>query len=205
MKPATYRESGVFTRMLVVAGACAACHGAFAQQADFTIAAMDSAALVPRSETLPRVEITHSSLPRLESQDGPMGGSRLDLTVLPSRRSLGLALGMTGFQPQQPVAGQFAQPFNVDVGLTWRHTTDGNHQIDVSAWRRVTPQPDAWTLIQQRQPTYVARVEYSMAGAGAKSGLVADRGFLGLQLENGARISLKRKDGGAMVYYRKKF
>lgn len=205
MNRATTRETGKAGRLVLAAAACVACHAAWAQQAELTMASMDTAALVPLSEALPRVEVTRSALPRLESPDGPMGGQRLDLTVLPPRRSLGLALGVNNFQPQQPLPGQQPQQTNLDVGLTWRHTTDSNYQVDFTAWRRMSPQPDAWSLVQQRQtPTYVARVEFNL-GAGSRSGLVADKGFLGVQLENGARIALKRKDGGAMVYYRKKF
>jgi hypothetical protein len=32
-----------------------------------------------------------------------------------------------------------------------------------------------------------------------------DRGFIGMQLEGGARITIKRKDGRPMVYYRSAF
>jgi hypothetical protein len=205
MKLATHRESGATYRLLMVAATCAACHAAFAQQADPVMASVDTAALAARTESMPRLEVTRSTLPRLEGLDSSTSGPRLDLTLLPPRRSVGLALGMSGFQPQQPLAGQLPPSMNFDVGLTYRHTTENNYQLDFTAWRRVPQQPDAMTLVQQRmQPTYLARVELNLSG-GSRSGLVADRGFLGVQLENGARISLKRKDGGAMVYYRKKF
>ena len=41
--------------------------------------------------------------------------------------------------------------------------------------------------------------------AGRKSGLAADLGFVGLQMEGGARISIKRKNGAPKVYYRSNF
>ncbi|MBC5766604.1 hypothetical protein [Ramlibacter albus] len=205
MKATKNREIGVKYRLLALAAACAACQTALAQQADPVMASVETAALAARSESLPRIEVTRSAFPRLEGLDSGTSGPRLDLTVIPPRRSFGLALGMSGFQPQMPLAGQPTPSLNFDVGLTWRHTTDSNYQVDFTAWRRVPSQPDAMTLVQQRQmPTYMARVELNLSG-GNRSGLVADKGFLGVQLENGARISLKRKDGGAMVYYRKKF
>ena len=37
------------------------------------------------------------------------------------------------------------------------------------------------------------------------AGLVAERGFLGLQLESGARITVRRSGGKPMLYYRSKF
>jgi hypothetical protein len=38
-----------------------------------------------------------------------------------------------------------------------------------------------------------------------KAGFSLDHGFIGLQLESGARISVKRKDGHPMIYYRTTF
>jgi len=32
-----------------------------------------------------------------------------------------------------------------------------------------------------------------------------EKGFVGLQLESGAKISIRRKNGGPMVYYRNSF
>jgi hypothetical protein len=45
----------------------------------------------------------------------------------------------------------------------------------------------------------------NLAKSSTKAGLAADLGFIGLQLEGGARISIKRKHGGPMVYYRTSF
>ena len=205
MEVAAYRESGVSCRLLLAAAACAFCHAAVAQQGELGVASADTAALAMRSASLPRIEVTSSTLPRLEGLDSTTSGPRPDLTVLPPRRSLGLALGMSGFQPPQPLVGQPVPSVNFDVGLTYRHVTEGNYQVDFTAWRRVPTQPDAMTLVQQHmQPTYVARVELNLR-PGRSSGFLADRGFLGVQLDNGARLSLKRKNGGAMLYYRKQF
>ena len=72
------------------------------------------------------------------------------------------------------------------------------------AWRRMNTDDDAYSLIQQRQPVYGARVEMNLAG-GRKSGIATGVGFIGVQLESGARISVKRKDGRPMIYYRTSF
>jgi hypothetical protein len=163
-------------------------------------------AAIKRSDLPPRVQVTQTQLPRLDGLDSNTSGPRLDMTVLPRRLTgFGLALGMSGFQPPQAALGPSTSPStNFDVGVHWRHTTDSNYQVDVAAWRRMTPQPDAYTLIQQRQaPTYMARVELNLSGKG--SGLMAERGFIGMQLEGGARVTLGRKNGGTMLYYRTKF
>jgi hypothetical protein len=193
--------------VLAVLAACAACQCAVAEPADAPVVSMETASMGARGENLPRIEVSRSTLPRLEGLDGGTSGPRLDFTVLsPQRSSVGLAFGMSGFAAPQPPAGQPANLMNLDVGLRWRHTTDSNYQVDVAAWRRMSPQPDAYMLVQSRQPTaYLARVELNLGGTTTRSGLVAGRSFIGLQLESGARISLKRKDGGTMLYYRTRF
>jgi hypothetical protein len=75
--------------------------------------------------------------------------------------------------------------------------------FDVAAWRRLMP-PDTLTLVQMRQPSYGARFEMQI-GSTPTTGFVADRGFLGLQLESGARVTLRRSEGKPMVYYRTRF
>jgi hypothetical protein len=191
---------------LAVAG-LGVCTAAAAQE---IVAQLDTVAVTPpRVEHMPRVEASATTLPRLDNFDNAPVSPRIDLTVFPPRRSaVGLAVGMSGMsQSATPTgAGLVATaPATVDLGLTWRHTMDNNQRIDITAWRRMATQPDAFTLVQQQtQPLYGARVEMNL-NQGRKSGLVADRGFLGLQLEGGARISVKKKNGGQMVYYRTKF
>ena len=38
-----------------------------------------------------------------------------------------------------------------------------------------------------------------------QSGFVAQRGFIGFQLESGSRITVRRSDGKPMLYYRSNF
>ncbi|MGE4240393.1 hypothetical protein [Ramlibacter sp.] len=204
-----FRSLGL--RSLAAAAACAVCPMVFAQSDaatfDAPLASLSAAAAAGAAAETPnaRIELSTSSLPRLEGVDNAAQGPRMNLSVLqPKRSGMGLALGMGGFSPASGVGGQpVANTMNFDVGVMYRHTTDGNNHVDVTAWRRMTPQLDAITLVQARQPAYAARVEFNMASV-RKSGLVFDRG-IGVQLESGARISLKKKDGGAMVYYRAKF
>jgi len=40
---------------------------------------------------------------------------------------------------------------------------------------------------------------------GRSKGFVANRGFVGFQLESGARVTIRRKSGGPMLYYRNAF
>lgn len=199
----TGRESGFVRRLAVIVGCCAAAAPAWPQD---TATPLEAAVAEAREPAL-RVEVNASSLPRLESNDTGFKAPRVDLSVLPPRRSaVGVAVGMSGFAPpsptHQPLGMNTPRP-TLDLGVHWRHTLDSNQQIDVTAWRRVT-EPDAYTLIQQRQPVYGARVEMNL-GKGRKSGFLADKGFIGMQLQSGARISIKRKHGGPMVYYRSQF
>lgn len=153
-----------------------------------------------------QLELSGTVLPRFDNTDGSTHTSRLNLTWLPPRRSaLGLAVGMSSpygssLAPGPAFAGNSS---GVDLGLHWRYTLDSNYRVDVTAWRRMAP-ADAAALVQSQTPTYVARIEMGI-GQATRRGFVADRGFLGFQLESGARITVRRSGGKPMVYYRTKF
>jgi hypothetical protein len=92
---------------------------------------------------------------------------------------------------------------SLDLGLHWRYTLGSEDRVDVTAWRRMTP-IDAASLVQSREPSYGARVELRLNPV-TRTGLVAERGFLGFQMEGGGRITIRRSGGKPMVYYRTKF
>jgi hypothetical protein len=157
-----------------------------------------------RAEVPVRVQVQASTLPRLDAQDSGFQAPRVDVSLFPANSGgLGAVFGMSGFHPRQslPVGLMPARP-SVDLGLRFTHQLQSLHQIDVTAWRRMNTPDDAYTLIQAREPVYGARVEMKFKPS---SILALDRGFVGLQLEGGARISIKRKDGRPMVYYRTAF
>jgi hypothetical protein len=149
-----------------------------------------------------RVQVRTSSLPRIDPLEPGFQAPRVDLSLTPRHSyGLGAVVGMSGFTPPHPQAlGLQPQRANVDLGLRW-----SQRHIDVMAWRRMNTPEDAYALAQLRDPPlYGARVEMNLS-APRKSGFALDRGFIGMQLESGARISIKRKDGRPMVYYRTTF
>lgn len=155
-----------------------------------------------RPERAPRLEISSPERPRMDAFDTAAAGPRLDMAMMPpARTAVGLSLGVAGFTPAH--ASTAPQPA-MDLGLQWRHTFESNQRVDVTAWRRITPGAEPVALAQARPTTYGARVELNLS-AQRKKGLVADRGFIGLQLEGGGRISIRRKDGRPMIYYRNTF
>jgi hypothetical protein len=159
-----------------------------------------------RKENPVRIEVTTSTLPRVESLDG-FQAPRVDLAFLPGKATmLGPVVGMSMPRTGAPAFGLNAprSSSTVDFGLRLSHKMDNQQQVDVTAWRRMNTEDDAYTQVQLRQPVYGARVEMNLATA-KRSGFAAERGFIGLQLESGARITLKRKDGRPMVYYRTAF
>ncbi|HYF20002.1 MAG TPA: hypothetical protein VEA40_19200 [Ramlibacter sp.] len=117
---------------------------------------------------------------------------------LPRRPAARLSLTAT-----TPLHTFGAPPTGLDVGLQWRQPLANNQAVDITAWRRVNQQPDAMSLIEQREPLYGARVEMKIAPR--RSGFTTDYKFIGLQLESGAKIGLRRKDGRPTVYYRAQF
>jgi hypothetical protein len=184
---------------------CVGGSSALALEDDATLVAQSG--LTPGDRVWPQLEVSASSLPRFDNTDGSNRASRIDMTWLPPRRSaLGLSLGMGAVDDTAlPAFGpRNGTGVSVDLGLHWRYTLDGNYRLDVTAWRRMIP-PDALTLVQTREPSYGARVEMRIGRSVPKSGLVAERGFVGMQLESGARVTLKRSGGKPMVYYRSKF
>jgi len=171
--------------------------GAWARDESFA-AVLLAQAMVP--------EVSTTSLPRFDP-DGAQRTSRVDMTWLSAQHSgLGLSLGMTSIDGLGlTLPGNLGNTGQLmDVGLRWRSTPDGNYQVDVTAWRRLTP-PDAASLIQLHDSSYGARVEMRIGRAPTHAGLVAERGFVGFQLESGSRITLRRSDGKPMLYYRSNF
>ena len=156
----------------------------------------------------PALEVSTAALPRFDGIDGVTQSSRVGITLMPQRRSgVGLAFGVTSISSATPAFGPpNVAASSVDFGVHWRYTFDSNYRFDVTAYRR-TPNSDAISLIESHDPEYGARIEmgFGSMGQGRGKGFVADRGFVGLQLESGARLAIKRKNGGPMLYYRNTF
>lgn len=156
-----------------------------------------------RGDARGRIELSASSLPAFGTGDASSRSTRVDMIWLPPRHpNLGLALGLTtvdgsAFLPP----GSTSTAPAVDLGLHWRH--DSVYRVDVSAWMRMASAPDAATLLQDPQPNFGARLEMKMNSA--RHSLFADRGILGLQLDGGARIGVRRYAGHPMIYYRTSF
>jgi hypothetical protein len=181
----------------VALAGCVVCPALQAQDAGETSDALMAEARADQPHV--RVQVRSSTLPRLEAQDSGFQAPRIDLSLTPARGRVGAVVGMSGFTASpQPLGLQPPRP-SIDLGLRW-----SQRQIDVMAWRRMNTTDDAYSLAQMREPVYGARVEMNLAGA-RKSGFALDRGFIGFQLESGARISVKRKDGRPMIYYRSNF
>lgn len=174
--------------------------------AQASFASPDAAVAQARGEPAVRVSVQASALPRLEAQDTGFQAPRVDLALNPFNgraQGLGAVLGFSSPSTATATQGGLGlQPraAAVDLGVRW---TQG--VVDVTAWRRMAGADDAYSMIQMRDPSvYGARVEMNLGSARALP-FAIDRGFLGMQLESGARISIKRRNGGPMVYYRTSF
>jgi hypothetical protein len=164
-------------------------------------------ALGPRTDETARLEVATSNLPRNDRVEGFSASQRVDFTLMPPKDSaVGLAFGMQGYgAPVSPIGAGLAPGSapSVDVGVHWRHTLDSNYRIGVTAYRRMPQQTvDALALGADREPAYGARVEVDLNRRQKDKASWADKGLLGVQLDNGGRVSLRRKHGGPMVYYR---
>lgn len=186
-----------------ILAACTLSPGGWAQ--DLAQKSAELMAAEARTPPSVRLQVDASTLPRLDPQDTGFQAPRLDVSLFPDRRSgLGAMVGMTGVASRpglQPVAAGAARP-GLDLGVRWTHALN-RARIDITAWRRMNSEDDAYTLIQQQQPLYGARVEMNLGGG--RNPFALERGFVGLQLESGAKISVKRRFGGPMFYYRTAF
>jgi hypothetical protein len=120
---------------------------------------------------------------------------RVDVGRWPGRSSFGVTMGIAVLSPARASfgPGTVQEVTGVNLGLQWRYTQDSNRRIDITAWRDVGRPSDALSLIQSQDAGYGARVEMLISGRGMP--LVAERGFIGVQLDGGARISVKRSAG----------
>lgn len=154
-----------------------------------------------------RIEISATNLPRFDNFDGTSRTQqRVDMALLtPGRSAFGVTMGVTGLAPSRYgfTPGSRDGVTGVNLGLQWRYTVDNNRSIDIRAWRDLGRPNDALSLVQSRDAGYGARVEMQLSGS--RSPFVAERGFIGLQLDGGARITLRRSGGRPIIYYRNKF
>ena len=171
--------------------------GAWAQD-EAASAAVTAQVLVP--------EVSATSLPRFEP-DGGTRTSRIDMTWLPPQRSaLGLSLGMTSIDglglAVPPNLGNIGQSLDVGLHLALharRQLPDRRHRLAAcdSAGCRIAGPAARAELRRPRGDEDRPRAH--------QPGFVAERGFIGFQLESGARITVRRSGGKPMLYYRSKF
>jgi hypothetical protein len=151
-----------------------------------------------------RLEVQASTLPRLDAHASSFKTPRVDLSLFPSTSpNLGAVVGMSGFSPRQAQALglQPVRP-SVDLGVRYSHRLQ-SHQVDITAWRRMRADDELPVAAQMRQPVYGARVEMNLAPSRAP--VTISGGFIGVQLEGGANIAVKRNNGHPMLYYRSSF
>lgn len=198
----SHRSLGRFAVICVTLCACQA----FAAGTERS-AGQPDATVVAAADFRPTVEVNATSLPRFDGNpEGATKTSRVDMTVTPSNAvGMGFAVGISN---HSPVARDFVPPGvsapTFDFGLRWRYTLDSSYRFDITAYRRVS-NSDAMTLIENTDPAYGARLEMGMGSQHMRRGFVAGKGFVGLQLEGGGKVTVKRKFGGPMLYYRNEF
>ena len=169
---------------------------------------------------MPHPEELHSPTFTLRSDDAAVFTASADVRRQPGSRygevtgwlaparpaSLGLTLGV--LSAGLPGSSGQAVPLAYDLGLRWRTRLEQRVHLDVQAWTR-TPQQfaayDAMGMIWSREPTSVGtrlEVQWKPSRTG---GLVPEFGAIGVQLQGDAKLLLRARRGGPMLYYRAKF
>jgi hypothetical protein len=204
-RPLRLMQAGLFAGLLLGAGAATAAEPDWASETA-RVTPVPLAAGGAGAGTGSVIEISSSKLPRFDNFDGSnRTQQRLDMALLsPGRSAFGVTMGVTGLAPSRYGFNAGAEGLNgVNLGLQWRYIFDNNRRVDITAWREMGRPNDALALVQSRDAGYGARVEMQLSGS--HSPLVAERGFVGVQLDGGARITLRRNSGRPMVYYRNQF
>ncbi|MFC5497481.1 hypothetical protein ACFPOE_08045 [Caenimonas terrae] len=206
-RPARLAQACLCGLLAAIGAACAAEPADWVSQTASLTPAPLAAAGSPAPATGSTIEISASNLPRFDNFDGSSRTQqRLDMALLsPGRSAFGVTMGVTGLAPSRYGfnAGSTEGTAGVNLGLQYRYIIDNNRRVDITAWREMNRPNDALAMIQSRDAGYGARVEMQLSGA--HSPLVAERGFVGMQLDGGARITVKRSMGRPMVYYRNQF
>lgn len=120
--------------------------------------------------------------------------------------SLGVTLGVLSASDPAGNRQSTTMPLAYDLGLRWRSRLEQRVHLDVQAWAR-TPQPafDAMAMIWSREPASVGtRLEVQWKASRTR-GVVPEFGAIGVQLQGDAKLLLRARHGGPMVYYRTKF
>ncbi len=119
--------------------------------------------------------------------------------------SMGLTLGVVS---GAAAAGMPASPQAYDLGVRWRSRLEERVHLDVQAWTRnpwSQAAPDAMGMIWSRQPATIGtRLEVQWKASRTR-GVVPEFGAIGVQLQGDAKLLLRARKGGPMVYYRAKF
>jgi len=155
----------------------------------------------------PSIQALINTVPVLDGPAGVSSLSRIDMVrwARTQRSALGLSVGLE--TPLGPAVDSRYTPA-LSVGFRWRTSLgEGDQHLDVASWRRLSATPSVTDPLtgtsQSVDPAqYVTRIELQFA---KPKGMAAELGAIGMQLDGGAKLSLRVKHGGPMVYYRRAF
>lgn len=153
------------------------------------------------------VQALINTVPVLDGPAGVSSLSRVDMVrwARMQRSALGLSVGLE--MPVGPAIDSRYTPA-LSVGFRWRTSLgDSDRQLDVTSWRRLSASPavlDPLTGTSQSvdPAQYVTRIELQFA---KPKSMAAELGAIGMQLDGDAKLSLRVKHGGPMLYYRRTF
>lgn len=90
-------------------------------------------------------------------------------------------------------------PAALRLGLRWRPPPVAGQHLNAQVWRRISLAHERTDGLED-EPLYGARLEMQLSSPKLRL-----RDLLGVQLDNGARLSLGRINGRVSVYYRMQF
>jgi hypothetical protein len=160
------------------------------------IATLLAATGAAAQERAPAGAVTYSlGSTTLPAQGEALGNSRVEMVRWAStgNGAWGMSLGTShdGRTPMRP-----------EVGVRWRSRLEGNQHLDLSAWRQLSGANGA--AADPDEAVLHTRIELQFT-APRRTASFGESGALGLQLGSDAKLSMRMRRGGPMVYYRMQF
>lgn len=168
---------------------------AMAAVAALPASALHGGPLVETTTDAPRLDFSEPAGPRLETTRWRPAG----------HVAYGLALGITAAPSALNPSATVLRP---SVGLRFRSQMSDNRRLDVATWQDLVPQREAnFAYAQLGEPERFTTTRVEMQFKPPKgSGLGLDMGgAVGFQMSANAKLQLRIRKGGPMVYYRSKF
>jgi hypothetical protein len=155
----------------------------------------------------PSLSAVSESVPWIDGTGGASGVRRIDVVRWMRIRDMNVGMSLGLSQPTGAALDQRPAP-TLSLGLRWRTPLDEGLRLDIAGWRWLNPTPRPADQLaagagdDASPPAYTTRIELQFV---QPKGLSTELGAIGMQLDGDAKVTLRVRHGGPMLYYRRSF